>query len=148
MHSSPPSGAASSRWYAGVAQPTSYETFAGLVWLAVVVTMGVRSITAAALSGLAFALLPSLVQTYLPSRWWETPALLFGLGAISVARHPEGVVLHFGQQLRALPARVAAMRHDHSVGSPPVGELRTGEQDAAVAVVTTDASDPRGAAVR
>src|SRR5207248_798753 len=43
---------------ARVAQPQSFATFAGLVWLAVVVTLGVRSITAAALSGLAFALLP------------------------------------------------------------------------------------------
>ena len=50
-----------------MAQPQSYETFAGLVWLAVVVTMGVRSITAAALGGLAFALLPGVFQTYFPA---------------------------------------------------------------------------------
>ena len=136
--------------YAGVAQPQSYETFAGLVWLAVVVTMGVRSITAAALSGLAFALLPGVVQTYLPSRWWEMPALLFGLGAISVARHPEGVVLHFGRQLRSLPARVAAMRQHHDVAGPPARAScgPTSRTAAVPAGVATDASGPRGAAVR
>ncbi len=67
---------------ASVAQPQSYVTFLGLVWLAVVVTLGVRSITAAALSGLAFAVLPGIVQTYLPTRWGELPAVLFGLGAV------------------------------------------------------------------
>jgi branched-chain amino acid transport system permease protein len=88
--------------YARLAQPDSYATFLGLVWLAVVVTMGIRSITAAALSGLAFALLPGVFQSYVPARWGEIPAVLFGLGAVMVARHPEGVVLHSGAQLRAL----------------------------------------------
>ncbi|HVM65113.1 MAG TPA: ABC transporter permease [Acidimicrobiales bacterium] len=88
-----------------VAQPQSYATFAGLVWLAVVVTMGVRSITAAALSGIAFALLPGVFQTYVPARWGEVPAILFGLGAVAVARHPEGAVLQNGQHLRSVLSR-------------------------------------------
>jgi branched-chain amino acid transport system permease protein len=96
--------------YARVAQPQSYATFAGLVWLAVVVTMGVRSISAAALSGLAFALLPGIFQSYVPARWGEVPAVLFGLGAIAVARNPEGAVLQNGRQLRALVARRLARR--------------------------------------
>jgi branched-chain amino acid transport system permease protein len=91
--------------YARLAQPDSYATFLGLVWLAVVVTMGIRSITAAALGGLAFALLPGVFQSYVPARWGEIPAVLFGLGAVMVARHPEGAVLHSGQQLRAVLAR-------------------------------------------
>ncbi len=93
----------------GVAQPSTYETFAGLVWLAVVVTLGVRSIAGAAIAGLAFALLPGVFQTYVPTRWAEAPAILFGLGAISVAKDPDGVVVRTGRQLRhligmALPA--------------------------------------------
>jgi len=84
----------------GVAQPQSYETFLGLVWLAVVVTLGVRSIVGAALAGMAFALLPGVFQTYVPVRWGEVPAVLFGLGAISVARDPDGAVVHTGRQIR------------------------------------------------
>jgi branched-chain amino acid transport system permease protein len=87
---------------AGVAQPQSYETFVGLVWLAVVVTLGVRSIAGAALAGLSFALLPGVFQTYVPTRWGSVPAILFGLGAISVARDPDGIVVHTGRQLRQL----------------------------------------------
>jgi branched-chain amino acid transport system permease protein len=100
--------------YARLAQPDSYATFLGLVWLAVVVTMGIRSVTAAALSGLAFALLPGVFQSYVPARWGEVPAVLFGLGAVMVARHPEGAVVHTGQQLRAVLSK------QRSTPAPPV----------------------------
>jgi branched-chain amino acid transport system permease protein len=91
--------------YSGVAQPLSYDTFGGLVWLAVVVTLGVRSIAAAALGGLTFAMLPAVFQSYIPTRWAEVPAILFGLGAITVAQHPEGAILQNGRQLTSLIAR-------------------------------------------
>ena len=98
----------------GVAQPTTYETFAGLVWLAVVVTLGVRSIAGAAIAGLAFALLPGVFQTYVPTRWAEAPAILFGLGAISVAKDPDGIVVRTGRQLRQLVAMaLPALRRTH-----------------------------------
>jgi branched-chain amino acid transport system permease protein len=106
---------------AGVAQPQTYETFAGLVWLAVVVTLGIRSITAAALGGLAFALLPGVFQSYLPAQWGEVPALLFGLGAIMVARNPDGVVSLFANQLRWLSSHVLARTGGRLRGKPAVG---------------------------
>ena len=88
------------------AQPSSYATFLGLVWLAVVVTLGVRSVTAAALAGMAFTLLQGVVTTYVPVRWGEIPQILFGLGAIGVARSPEGAVLHTGRQVRGLLGKI------------------------------------------
>jgi branched-chain amino acid transport system permease protein len=45
-------------------------------------------------------------QTYVPTRWAEVPAILFGLGAISVAKDPDGVVVKTGRQLRQLVAAV------------------------------------------
>ncbi len=96
------------------AQPASYPTFAGLVWLAIVVTLGVRSIVAAALAGVSFALLPGVFQTYVPSRYAEVPAVLFGLGAIALAQHPEGSVAQLAAQLRRLTSRPAT-------ASPPTG---------------------------
>lgn len=102
-----------------VAQPSSFSTFAGLVWLAVVVTMGVRSVTAAVLSGIAFSLLPGVLSTYLPARWGEVPAILFGLGAIGVAINPEGVVLHTGRQVRHLLAKLLPTRAER-VGAAPL----------------------------
>jgi branched-chain amino acid transport system permease protein len=106
--------------YERVAQPSSFATFAGLVWLAVVVALGARSIGAAALAGISFSLLPGVFQTYVPSKWGEVPAILFGLGAIGVARHPEGVVLQTSRQVRRfLAALLAGRRHSgsgHTVG--------------------------------
>jgi branched-chain amino acid transport system permease protein len=77
--------------------------------LAVVVTLGIRSISAAALAGLSFALLPAVFQTYVPARWDGVPAVLFGLGAVMVARNPEGAVMQNARQLRALLARRQAV---------------------------------------
>jgi branched-chain amino acid transport system permease protein len=99
----------------GAAQPTSFETFIGLAWLAVVVTMGVRSIIAAGVAGLSFSLMPGVFQTYVPTRLAEVPFILFGLGAIGIARHPEGVVLQQGRQVRRLLG--AAFAHRSSVPS-------------------------------
>jgi len=74
----------------GYALPTTYATFVGLVWLAVFVTVGLRSISAAIIAGVTFTLLPGIFATYLPVTWGNIPNLLFGLGAIAVVRNPDG----------------------------------------------------------
>jgi len=127
---------------ARVAQPSSFATFAGLVWLAVVVTMGVRSITAAVLSGLAFSLLPGVFQTYVPTHWAEVPAVLFGLGALGVARHPEGVVLFNGRQISQLLSRVFSPKTEPQRVPGGQEEPWLGRPDSAVvtAAVGTSAS--------
>jgi branched-chain amino acid transport system permease protein len=92
----------------GTALPDSFHTFQGLIWLAVLVTIGLRSITAAALAGLAFTMLPNVFTTYLPSnpQWAYVPALLFGLGAVGAAVNPEGVVATHARQLQNLHVRL------------------------------------------
>ncbi|MBO0731587.1 MAG: branched-chain amino acid ABC transporter permease, partial [Acidimicrobiaceae bacterium] len=127
------------------AQPNSYATFLGLVWLAVVVTLGIRSIIAAVLAGLAFTLLPGVFQTYVPARWGAVPTILFGLGAIAVAVHPEGVVLQYGRQLRQLLARVGSRRAPPPVrgmssepGSSEPGTRADGERRAPVGEVAAE----------
>jgi branched-chain amino acid transport system permease protein len=126
---------------AAVAQPQSYETFVGLVWLAVVATMGVRSITGAALAGLAFALLPGVFSVYIPSQWAEVPALLFGLGAIGFVRHPEGIVVHTGRQLRRFLTRMSAP----GSWSQPGGEGNTEVRVPVLTAATSDSASPDSA---
>jgi branched-chain amino acid transport system permease protein len=92
--------------YASAAVPGSYATLAGLIWLAVVVTVGVRSASAALLAGLAFSFLPELVSVYLPISWGQVPAALFGLGAILVARNPEGTLATQARQVERLIRRL------------------------------------------
>jgi branched-chain amino acid transport system permease protein len=120
--------------------PLDFVTLAGLVWLAVLVTFGVRSNIAALLAGMVFVLSPAFVQTYLQlsSTWAQVPVLLFGLGAIFLAQNPEGTVhqwamglqsgLHKLGGIRAVPAATAvAGRHDPRLAEdgrqpPPPGE--------------------------
>jgi branched-chain amino acid transport system permease protein len=91
--------------YFQAAVPSEYGTFAGLTWLAVLVTVGSRSNSAALVAGLAFSFIPELVSTYLPTSWGEVPPALFGLGAILVARNPEGTVAMHARQLERLISR-------------------------------------------
>ena len=120
--------------------PLDYATLLGLAWLAVLVTFGVRSNIAALLAGLLFTFSPAFIQTVLKldAPWSSLPILLFGLGAIALAKNPEGTVhqqamgfqrlLHkaSGGGARAVPAATAfAGRHDprlHEDDPPPSPE--------------------------
>jgi branched-chain amino acid transport system permease protein len=83
-------------------QPSEFATFAGVVWLAVLVTIGVRSNAAALVAGITFVMLPALAQAYLPTWTGNVLPVLFGLGAISVAKYPDGVLAEQGRRMRRL----------------------------------------------
>jgi branched-chain amino acid transport system permease protein len=91
-------------------QPSEFATFAGIVWLAVLVTIGVRSNAAALVAGLTFVMLPALAQAYLPAWTANVLPVLFGLGAISAAKYPDGVLAEQSRRLRRLVLRLAPDR--------------------------------------
>jgi branched-chain amino acid transport system permease protein len=122
--------------YSMQAQPSTFATYAGLVWLAVVVTMGVRSITAAAIAGLMTTLFQGIVTSYLPTRLGEIPAILFGLGAIGVASNPDGVVLQQGRAIRSLIAKLVNGRPP----APPALAGVPGRGDGIAAAIPADPS--------
>ena len=96
-------GGAMLSMYDQSSDPTTYGTFGGLVWLAVLVSIGVRSLTAALLAGIAFTVLPAVFQTYLHGpTWLQIPSVLFGLGAIGLATNPEGAVAMYARGLQSL----------------------------------------------
>ncbi len=111
--------------YNGAALPTSYQTLYGLVWLAVIVTMGVRSNNAAVAGGLAFVFMPQIFSLYLPISWQPVPTALFGLGAILVAKNPDGVV---GLHTRQLQAGFQKLMTWAGTGKPP-NDVTSGEAD-------------------
>jgi branched-chain amino acid transport system permease protein len=88
--------------YNGAAQTGAYATLAGMVTIAVLVTIGVRSNIAAAVAGLVFVMAPAIFTDYLPTWLANLPAALFGVGAIMVARDPDGVVATYARQLEHL----------------------------------------------
>jgi len=87
----------------------SAPAFVGLIWLAVTVTFGIRRPGGALLAGLAFACFTDLLQViagwgFMPD-WAATltgtpqlAAILFGIGAINLAKNPDGVLALVGMQ--------------------------------------------------
>lgn len=69
---------------------SNFNFYFGLVWVVLVVTLGSRSVQAATIAGLSFALVPAILSELdIPQAW---AFILFGVGALTYARHPEGVV--------------------------------------------------------
>jgi branched-subunit amino acid ABC-type transport system permease component len=61
-----------------------------MLWLVIVVTLGTQTVEGAVLAAIAFKFFPELLNGLGVSASWQT--VLFGLGAISFARHPEGIL--------------------------------------------------------
>jgi branched-chain amino acid transport system permease protein len=102
------------------AQPANFATFLGVIWLAALVTIGIRSNAAALVAGLTFTMLPALALAYLPSWTGQLPPILFGLGAIGVAKFPDGSLEQSGEIFRRwLYER--ADRRSSSSGAPGSG---------------------------
>jgi branched-chain amino acid transport system permease protein len=105
--------------YTGAALPQSFDTIIGLTWFAVVITNGRRSNNAALAGGLMIVLIPQIFATYLPTAWGPLPTLLFGMGAVLLARNPDGIITMNGRQLAALGRRLTGGGR-HAQKSQPV----------------------------
>ena len=109
------------------AVPSTYATLLGLAWLAVLVTFGVRSNIAALLAAIGFTITPALLLSYTTPTWAQLPVLLFGVGAIMLAKNPEGTVhmqaMQVQQGLRQLGRRAGRAR-GHRAGRPPRPAVR------------------------
>ncbi|WP_375501505.1 ABC transporter permease [uncultured Jatrophihabitans sp.] len=92
----------------GVALPANYAALGGVIWLAALVTMGIRSNVAALAAGIAYAILPGVSLQYLPTWFNQIIPILFGLGAIGLTRSPDGVLVAQGQAVRTAADRVRA----------------------------------------
>jgi branched-subunit amino acid ABC-type transport system permease component len=75
----------------GTIYPSTYPVLLGAVWVVLVVALGTRTVDGAVCAALAFVVLQWLLTDalQLPDSF---PLILFGLGAIAYARHPEGIV--------------------------------------------------------
>ena len=64
-----------------------------LFWLVLVVTLGSRTVEGAIIAAFALKFFPEILNGLGVSQSWQY--ILFGLGAIAFARHPEGTYEHF-----------------------------------------------------
>jgi branched-chain amino acid transport system permease protein len=76
-----------------VALGDNFSVYYGFVLLTVVVTIGVRSNFAAVVAGLSFVMFPQLLEEWLSPKWIQLTPILFGIGAIQLAKHPNGVMV-------------------------------------------------------
>lgn len=134
-------------WFALVNSPMtnlSAPPLLGLVWLAVAVTFGIRRPGGAVIAGIVFAAIP-VVLSGIGAEWsgapWEwlpdsvrhvvgnpeLAALLFGIGAVSLAREPDGVLAETAKGLRSRRLKRASPQAEPEVAEtlPDQGATET-----------------------
>jgi len=74
----------------GRANTVFFEPLFGLFFVVIVVTLGARSVQGAITAGLAFMLFPEFLDAVGLSASYQF--IFFGLGALTFARHPEGII--------------------------------------------------------
>ena len=106
----------------GIASPTDFNYFLGLVFVVLVVSTCARTVEGAINAGIAFALIPEFQSRLGLSGGWVF--ILFGLGAIQYARHPEGTLEHGKRRALAFFQRLwdrrSAKGTDVAGGDPAV----------------------------
>jgi ABC-type branched-subunit amino acid transport system permease subunit len=75
----------------GTVGPDRFTFFSSLVFVVIVLTTGMRTVEGAMNAAVALVLLPQLLDL-LPSRYNVLEFALFGFGAITFIKHPEGIV--------------------------------------------------------
>jgi branched-chain amino acid transport system permease protein len=103
----------------------NFSPFAALFWLVLVVSLGSRTVEGAAQAGAAFALFDAVLlrgalfgwllrsADRIPAAFPVSPKwrfILFGLGTIQFARHPEGLVEHGKRRAALRVEQLAAWR--------------------------------------
>ena len=105
--------------YLGAAETLNFATLTGLFWLVVIVTLGVRTNSSAALGGLAAVMLPAFWSEHFGVSVADVPTVLFGLSAIGVASEPRGAVVQMRNNLRYLTRLMRGRRDDRSPPPAP-----------------------------
>ena len=113
----------------------NYTFFFGLVWVVLVITAGSRLVQAAVTGGITFFLFPELLNSlfswahgwapFVNASWSQGVAfILFGFGAFTYAKHPEGIIE--AQTAASMAKSVAFV--DRLRGRPPRDDAPPGER--------------------
>jgi branched-chain amino acid transport system permease protein len=117
----------------------NFNPLLGLLFLVIVVTLGARTVEGAVQAGLAFAFVPEILKALGLSPAYQF--ILFGLGAITFAKHPEGIVEYNKRKsLEATQRLLTRRRARPGDGGEDEGEVVTPPPEPAVA--TARAGNP------
>jgi branched-chain amino acid transport system permease protein len=75
-----------------VAGASDFGYAISLVWVVAVITTGVMTIEGAIQAGIGFAVIQQILDLYVPPRFGGIEAILFAVGTLTYARHPEGIL--------------------------------------------------------
>jgi branched-subunit amino acid ABC-type transport system permease component len=121
----------------GVNYTANFTPIFGLFLLVIVVTIGARTVEGAIQAGLALAFFPEILKALGISPSYDL--ILFGLGAITFAKHPEGILEFQKRQSLQFVQRLVTRRR------PPVdgegGGERVAPQPAPAAAVAAQGGD-------
>ncbi len=103
------------------ANPNQFNYQLSLVFVVIVLTTGVTTVEGAIAGGIGFVVVQQLL-TYAPARFQGLTIVLFAVGALTYARHPEGI-LEF--QKRKFTMQVQRLLFPSSIAEPqPDGQPR------------------------
>jgi hypothetical protein len=129
----------------------NFAPFAALFWVVIVVSLGSRTVEGAAQAGAAFALFDTIIlrgeifgwilrsSDRIPGFFPISPKwrfVLFGLGTIQFARHPEGLVENGKRKSLARMERRFGNKSTDDVGSASSSPPSDADADAAALAVT------------
>jgi ABC-type branched-subunit amino acid transport system permease subunit len=63
-----------------------------LIWVVAVITTGAMTLEGAIQAGIGYAVFQQVLNLYVPNRFDGIEAILFAVGTLTYARHPEGIV--------------------------------------------------------
>jgi branched-subunit amino acid ABC-type transport system permease component len=115
--------------YGSVLQHVSADLFGyaySLVFVVAVITTGSRTIEGAVQAGMGYAVIQLLLTLYVPARFAGILPILFAVGAVTYAAHPEGIVEYQKSRWMARVSKAFALydaRRARKSGSP-FGETR------------------------
>ena len=131
------------------ANPNQFNYQLSLAFVVIVVTVGVSSVEGAIQAGIGFVVIQQLL-TYAPARFTGFSFILFAIGALTYAAHPEGVLEYVKHRLTVAFQRSSLSdasqrrRHDPLASvSPGDAEAvsRDGSTSQCLAATTTVGSD-------
>jgi branched-chain amino acid transport system permease protein len=117
-----------------VALGDNFSVYFGFVLLTVLVTIGVRSCFAAVVAGLSFVMLPQLLEEWLSPKFIQFAPILFGIGAIQLAKHPNGVMV---EQMHENGRKLTRLVRRWSGQAPGQGQPQAAEQPEQPATVAS-----------
>ncbi len=76
----------------GPISPSDFDYVLSLTFVVVVVTTGSRTVEGAVQAGMGYAVIQQVLNEVVPTRFDSLEIVLFALGALTYAAHPEGIV--------------------------------------------------------